>query len=83
MMESLTLVNKWGRRISLEHNSHPCPKCKHHASVRLTRYERKWTVLNKCISYMIRVSYECGKCKWKNEELPDFPTNNYGIEVPF
>jgi hypothetical protein len=69
------IVSKPGKKISLERTSHPCPKCKHHASVQLIRSERQWIVFNKCVSSIMRVRYECSRCNWKNEELP-FDTND-------
>ncbi|KAI8098080.1 uncharacterized protein B0P05DRAFT_523327 [Gilbertella persicaria] len=70
---NFTIVSTPGKRISLEKASHPCPKCRHQASVQLIRSERQWIVFNKCISNSMRVRYECSKCRWKNEELPSYP----------
>ncbi|KAI8330001.1 hypothetical protein EDC96DRAFT_528915 [Choanephora cucurbitarum] len=70
---NFTIVSTPGKKISLERNSHPCPKCRHHASVQLMRSERQFILFNKCISNSMRVRYECSKCKWKNEELPSYP----------
>ncbi|KAI9497774.1 hypothetical protein BDB00DRAFT_745644, partial [Zychaea mexicana] len=64
------IVGNSGKKISLEHASHPCPKCKADASVQLTRSEKQLIVLNKRIANNMRVRYECSKCNWKNEELP-------------
>lgn len=66
----VSLVGNSGKKISLEHASHPCPRCKNHASVQLTRSEKQLIVLNKRIANNMRVRYECSKCNWKNEELP-------------
>ncbi|KAI8371606.1 uncharacterized protein BYT42DRAFT_580843 [Radiomyces spectabilis] len=70
MTGSFVLVSNSGKKISLEHASHPCPKCKSEASVQLMRSEKQLILLNKRIANNMRVRYECNKCKWKNEELP-------------
>ncbi|KAI7859487.1 hypothetical protein BDC45DRAFT_530721 [Circinella umbellata] len=67
---TFVIVGNSGKKISLEHASHPCPKCKASASVQLTRSEKQLIVLNKRIANNMRVRYECSKCSWKNEELP-------------
>ncbi|CAO3596279.1 unnamed protein product [Absidia cylindrospora] len=63
-------ASKSGRKISLENVSHPCPQCKHIASVQLTRSERQLILLNKRIKDTNSVRYECSECGWKNTELP-------------
>ncbi|KAI9473699.1 MAG: hypothetical protein EXX96DRAFT_579003 [Benjaminiella poitrasii] len=70
MLSSFKFVSKPGKKISLERTSHPCPKCKHHASVQLIRSEKRLILFNKCVSSIIRVRYECSQCTWRNEELP-------------
>ncbi|KAL1930091.1 hypothetical protein VTP01DRAFT_1245 [Rhizomucor pusillus] len=70
MPGSFVIVGNSGKKISLEHQSHPCPRCKSQASVQLTRSEKQLIVLNKRIANNMRVRYECSKCSWKNEELP-------------
>ncbi|KAI9026522.1 hypothetical protein CLU79DRAFT_742131 [Phycomyces nitens] len=67
---NLLLVANPGKKISLEHATHPCPRCKHQSSVQLTRSEKQIIVLNKRISDNTSVRYECSQCRWKNEELP-------------
>ncbi|KAI7864356.1 hypothetical protein BDF14DRAFT_1708607, partial [Spinellus fusiger] len=58
-----------GKKISLEHAIHSCPRCKQ-MSVQLTRSESQLILLNKRIANNMRVRYECSSCKWKNEQLP-------------
>ncbi|ORZ00192.1 hypothetical protein BCR43DRAFT_521265 [Syncephalastrum racemosum] len=70
MPGSFVIVGNSGKKISLEHACHPCPRCKSEASVQLTRSEKQIIVLNKRIANNMRVRYECSKCNWKNEELP-------------
>ncbi|CAO3639668.1 unnamed protein product [Cunninghamella blakesleeana] len=67
---SFILVSKTGKKISLENVAHPCPQCKHHASVQLTRSERQLIVLNKRIKETTSVKYKCTECRWKDSELP-------------
>ncbi|KAL0097958.1 hypothetical protein J3Q64DRAFT_1716049 [Phycomyces blakesleeanus] len=69
-MSSFVIVANPGKKISLEHATHPCPRCKHQSSVQLTRSEKQIIVLNKRISDNTSVRYECSQCRWKNEELP-------------
>ncbi|KAL0084930.1 hypothetical protein J3Q64DRAFT_1699230 [Phycomyces blakesleeanus] len=66
---SFVFVGNPGKKISLEHASHSCPRCKQ-LSVQLIRSETQLIVLNKRIANNMRVRYECSSCKWKNEELP-------------
>ncbi|KAG2235224.1 hypothetical protein BDF21DRAFT_427428 [Thamnidium elegans] len=70
MAGSFTFVSKPGKKTSMEQASHPCPKCKHNASVQLIRSEKQWIIFNKIISSIMRVQYECSRCSWRNEELP-------------
>lgn len=69
-MTGFVLVSNSGKKISLEHASHPCPRCKNQNSVQLTRSEKSLIVLNKRITDNSRVRYECSQCKWKNQMLP-------------
>lgn len=69
-MPGFVLVSNSGKKISLEHASHPCPKCKKQNSVQLTRSEKSLIVLNKRITDNSTVRYECSHCKWKNQMLP-------------
>ncbi|KAI8061557.1 hypothetical protein BC940DRAFT_262554 [Gongronella butleri] len=61
------------RKIPLEQQYHPCPRCRHSASVQLTRSETQLVIMNKLIGKPnnMRVQYECRQCRWKNEQLPD------------
>ncbi|KAG2207924.1 uncharacterized protein EV154DRAFT_507111 [Mucor mucedo] len=70
MAGSFTFVSKPGKKIALERVSHPCPKCKHYASVQLIRSEKQLIVFNVILSSVMRVRYECSKCNWRNEALP-------------
>jgi hypothetical protein len=69
---SFLFVKKPGKKISLEHSSHQCPKCKQ-TSVQLMRSEKRWMVFNKCIANDMKVRYECSRCSWRNTELPSSP----------
>ncbi|KAI8993385.1 hypothetical protein BDB01DRAFT_776129 [Pilobolus umbonatus] len=69
-MTGFVLVSNSGKKISLEHASHPCPRCKNQGSVRLTRSEKSLIVLNKRITDNSTVRYECSQCRWKNQMLP-------------
>ncbi|CAO0799992.1 unnamed protein product [Mucor circinelloides] len=69
-MTGFVLVSNSGKKISLEHASHPCPRCKNQSSVQLTRSEKSLIVLNKRITDNSSVRYECSQCKWKNQMLP-------------
>ncbi|KAI9314505.1 hypothetical protein BX666DRAFT_1967424 [Dichotomocladium elegans] len=74
MPGSFIIVRNTGKKFSLEHGSHACPRCKDQASVQLTRSEKQIILLNKCITSSTRVRYECSKCNWKNAELPEGDT---------
>ncbi|CAO3636939.1 unnamed protein product [Cunninghamella echinulata] len=65
------LVSKSGKKIALENTAHPCPQCKNHASVQLTRSERQFILLNKRIKDSTSVKYECHHCHWKDSQLPN------------
>lgn len=69
-MAGFILVSNSGKKISLEHACHPCPRCKNQNSVQLTRSEKSLIVLNKRITDNSTVRYECSQCKWKNQMLP-------------
>ncbi|KAI9029037.1 hypothetical protein CLU79DRAFT_832409 [Phycomyces nitens] len=75
MAGTFVLFGGLDKKISLEQQRHPCPKCKHQASVQLTRCETQLVVFNKTIGKPnnMRVRYECNECGWKNENLPDNP----------
>ncbi|KAI8096321.1 uncharacterized protein BX664DRAFT_291133 [Halteromyces radiatus] len=70
---SFVLIGGNERKIPLEQQYHPCPKCHHTASVQLTRSETQLVILNKTIRKPnnMRVRYECRECHWKDQNLPD------------
>jgi hypothetical protein len=61
------------RKISLENAKHKCPKCRHHDSVQLTRFENELVICNRKIglSNHMNVLYNCKHCNWKSKALPD------------
>ncbi|KAI8344147.1 hypothetical protein BC941DRAFT_342146, partial [Chlamydoabsidia padenii] len=65
-----------GRKVSLDHTSHPCPHCHHNASVRLVRSERQLVLFNRRVRDSNSVRYECDQCRWKNTELPTETTKS-------
>ncbi|KAI8137180.1 hypothetical protein BJV82DRAFT_675073 [Fennellomyces sp. T-0311] len=69
-----TLVGGHDKKIPLEQQFHPCPRCEE-SSVQLTRSETQLVIFNQRIgrSTNMRVRYECQSCGWKNENLPDNP----------
>ncbi|KAI9276452.1 hypothetical protein BY458DRAFT_505965 [Sporodiniella umbellata] len=69
-MPGFILVSNSGKKISLEHTYHACPKCKNENSVQLTRSEKSFIFLNRVITENSSVRYECSQCKWKNQTLP-------------
>ncbi|KAI7898157.1 uncharacterized protein BX663DRAFT_525879 [Cokeromyces recurvatus] len=75
MFISLKFVKRLQKKISLEYDFHPCPKCNHCASVRLIRSEKRFILFNKCIYNVMRVRYECSRCNWRNQELPNYSNN--------
>lgn len=74
-MLSREKVGGQDKKIPLEQQFHPCPRCNHPSSVQLTRSETQLVIFNKQIgkSSNMRVRYECRLCGWKNEILPDNP----------
>ncbi|KAH8554561.1 hypothetical protein BGW37DRAFT_420732 [Umbelopsis sp. PMI_123] len=71
-MPSFVIVGGADKKISLEHQGHPCPRCKSQGSVQLTRSETQLILLNVRVgkpSHM-RVRYECSKCSWNGKILP-------------
>ncbi|KAI7899443.1 uncharacterized protein BX663DRAFT_520941 [Cokeromyces recurvatus] len=70
LMTGFIIISNSGKKISLEHASHPCPRCKNPTSVQLTRSEKSLIVLNKRITDNSTVRYECSQCRWKNQMLP-------------
>ncbi|KAG2201430.1 hypothetical protein INT47_001479 [Mucor saturninus] len=93
MRQSFVLFNGNDKKLILENATHPCPGCKRQDTVQLTRSEKNWIVFNRRIELpnSMRVRYECRKCRWKNETLPDddpsfqIPTascpNDYGHDM--
>jgi hypothetical protein len=69
-MTRFILLSNSGKKISLEHATHPCPRCKNQNSVQLTRSEKSLILLNKRLTDNTTVRYECSQCKWKNQNLP-------------
>lgn len=72
-MSSYTKVGGSDKKISLEQQTHQCPRCRDLTSVKLTRIETQLVVLGKSIGKPgnMRVRYECEKCKWKSDKLPE------------
>ncbi|CDH50223.1 predicted protein [Lichtheimia corymbifera JMRC:FSU:9682] len=72
-----TIVGEHGKKIPLEQQYHPCPRCEHPQSVQLMRSESHLVILNKHFGKTsnMRVRYECHQCGWKNENLPDNDTS--------
>ncbi|KAI8576285.1 hypothetical protein K450DRAFT_257541 [Umbelopsis ramanniana AG] len=71
-MPSFVLVGGADKKISLEHQGHPCPRCKSHDSVQLTRSETQFIVFNVRVGKPnnMRVRYECANCSWNGKVLP-------------
>jgi hypothetical protein len=67
------IVGGSDKKISLEQQTHQCPRCRDATSVKLTRIETQLVVLGKSIGKPgnMRVRYECEKCKWKSDKLPE------------
>lgn len=72
---SFVIAANPGKKISLEHATHQCPRCKNPTSVQLVRSEKQLILLNKKITNNMHVRYECSNCKWKKTELPDDDTS--------
>ncbi|KAI9314102.1 hypothetical protein BX666DRAFT_2139681 [Dichotomocladium elegans] len=74
---TFTFVGGHDKKIPLEQQYHPCPRC-NQASVQLTRSESHLILFNRHIGKTsnMRVRYECSRCGWKNEQLPDNPNNS-------
>lgn len=68
---SFVIAANPGKKISLEHATHQCPRCKNPTSVQLVRSEKQLILLNKKITNNMHVRYECSNCKWKKTELPE------------
>ncbi|KAI8330056.1 hypothetical protein BC941DRAFT_441396 [Chlamydoabsidia padenii] len=70
---SFVIIGGNERKIPLEQQRHPCPRCHHIASVQLTRCETQLVILNKTIGKPnnMRVRYECCECHWRDQQLPD------------
>ncbi|KAH8556885.1 hypothetical protein BGW37DRAFT_474630 [Umbelopsis sp. PMI_123] len=73
MAGSFVLFGGSDKKIPLEQQTHQCPRCGDPSSVKLTRTETQMVVLGKTIGKPgnMRVRYECQKCKWKNDKLPE------------
>ncbi|KAI9479528.1 hypothetical protein BDB00DRAFT_858705 [Zychaea mexicana] len=73
---TFTLVGGHDKKIPLEQQYHPCPRCDR-PTVQLTRSETQFVIFNQKIgkSTNMRVRYECQICGWKNENLPDNPND--------
>ncbi|CAO3631004.1 unnamed protein product [Mucor hiemalis] len=73
MSQSFIILGGNDKKLILENATHPCPRCKKADTVQLTRSETFLIVFNKKIELpnKMRVRYECQKCHWKNETLPD------------
>jgi hypothetical protein len=71
-MPSFVLVGGADKKISLEHQAHPCPRCKNQNSVQLTRSEKQLILMNKRVGKPnnMRVRYECASCSWTGKSLP-------------
>lgn len=72
-LSNFTLVGGKDKKLVLENATHPCPGCKRTNTVQLTRIEKRLVIMNRRIELpnSMRVRYECRKCQWKNETLPD------------
>ncbi|GAB5586056.1 hypothetical protein Unana1_00956 [Umbelopsis nana] len=71
-MTGFVIVGGADKKISLEQQGHPCPRCKSQDSVQLTRSEKQLIVLNKPVGKPnnMRVRYECANCSWNGKTLP-------------
>lgn len=70
---SLVSVGGSDKKIPLEQQTHQCPRCRAPSSVKLTRIETQLVVLGKTVGKPgnMRVRYECERCKWKSDKLPE------------
>jgi Zn ribbon nucleic-acid-binding protein len=71
-MLGFVIVGGADKKISLEHQGHPCPRCKLQDSVQLTRSEKQLILMNKRVGKPnnMRVRYECAHCSWNGKTLP-------------
>ncbi|KAI8374431.1 uncharacterized protein BYT42DRAFT_518120 [Radiomyces spectabilis] len=85
MSASFVLLGGQDKKISLEQQRHPCPRCKHESSVQLTRCETQLVIFNKHVGKpnKMRVRYECSECGWKAESLPENPEDPYSWKIAY